>query len=74
MKQLVNRPLLLGLFLSIPLWIVFGNYLVAIMVALFVSFLLSMANALRNLHSKNARPQEPHGRGSEQESQADHTE
>lgn len=47
MKQIVNRPFLLALFLSLPLWVVFGNYVVAAITALLVSFLLSMANALR---------------------------
>lgn len=52
MKQILNRPFLLALILSVPLWIVFDNYVVAIMAALFVSFLLSMYNALRVLKRK----------------------
>ncbi len=63
MKQLLNRPVLLALILSVPLWIVFGNYVVAIMAALFISFLLSMYNALRVLQRERAeeRDEPPSG-------------
>ncbi len=54
MKQIINRPFLLALFLSLPLWIVFGNFIVALMAALLFSFLLSMANAL--LTMRNRKP------------------
>lgn len=54
MKQLVNHPFLLALILSLPLWIVLGNYLVAFIAALLVSFLLSMYNALRALSRKKS--------------------
>ncbi|WP_178372284.1 hypothetical protein [Pollutimonas bauzanensis] len=46
MKQLLRKPLAFALLLSLPLWVVFNNYLVAIMVALLVAFLLSMCYAL----------------------------
>lgn len=46
MKQLLRKPLLLAFLLSLPLWIVFNNYIVAIMVALLVAFLLSMCYSL----------------------------
>lgn len=46
MKQILNRPILLALVLSLPLWVVFGNYVVAALAALLIAFLLSMINAL----------------------------
>ncbi|HUG59440.1 MAG TPA: hypothetical protein VL002_14495 [Candidimonas sp.] len=46
MKQLVRKPFFLALLLSIPLWVVFNNYIVAIIVALLVAFLLSMCHSL----------------------------
>lgn len=49
MKQLLNHPFLLAVFLSLPLWILLGNYLVALIAALLVAFLLSMYNALRSI-------------------------
>lgn len=56
MKQLLNHPFLLALILSLPLWIVLGNYIVAVIVALLVSFLLSMYNALRVMKRDKAGP------------------
>jgi hypothetical protein len=52
MKQILNRPFLFALILSLPLWIVFNNFIVAIIVALLVAFLLSMYNALRVMQHK----------------------
>ncbi len=49
MKQLMRRPFLSGLLLSLPLWILFNNYIVAISVALIASFTVSMALSLREL-------------------------
>jgi len=49
MKQILNRPILLALVLSLPLWVVFGNYVVAALAALLIAFLLSMINALHVL-------------------------
>lgn len=61
MKQLLNRPFLLALILSLPLWVVFGNYVVALIAALLLSFLLSMYNSLRILNRRKAdeRPAGP---------------
>lgn len=59
MKQILNRPLLLALILTLPLWIAFNNFIVAIIVALLLSFLLSMYNALRVLRRKRAEESEP---------------
>ena len=58
MKQLLNRPLLLGFLLSLPLWIVLGNFIVALMVALLLSFLLSMYTALRTLQGRDTSPED----------------
>lgn len=46
MKQLANKPLLLAAILTVPLWIVFGNFLVGLMVALFAAFLIAMCHTL----------------------------
>jgi len=46
MKELVRRPFISGLVLSIPLWVVFGNYIVALSVAMLVAFLVSMSYSL----------------------------
>lgn len=52
MKQLLNHPFLLALLLSLPLWIMLGNYIVALIAALLLAFLLSMYNALRVLNRR----------------------
>ncbi len=57
MKQILNRPLLLAVVLSVPLWIVLGNYVVAILAALLIAFLLSMINTLRVLRTTKTRSQ-----------------
>lgn len=57
MKQLVRKPFFLALLLSLPLWIVFNNYIVAIMGALLVAFLLSMCHSLYVLGK--SRPDSP---------------
>jgi ABC-type antimicrobial peptide transport system permease subunit len=46
MKELACKPLLLAFLLSLPLWIVFGNYVVALIVALLTAFLISMCYSL----------------------------
>ncbi|MBB5215437.1 hypothetical protein [Parapusillimonas granuli] len=55
MKQLITRPFLLSILLSIPLWIVFDNFIVAVSVALITAFLLSMCHTLY-LMNKKKRP------------------
>ena len=52
MKLLARKPLLLAFLSSLPLWVVFGNYLVAIMVGLLASFLIAMCHALYVLRNK----------------------
>jgi len=54
MKQLLNRPLLLGFLLSLPLWVVLGNFVVALIAALLFSFLISMYVALRTLQRRDS--------------------
>lgn len=46
MKEFVRRPFMSGMVLSIPLWVVFGNYIVALSVAMLVAFLVSMSYSL----------------------------
>lgn len=46
MKQLLRKPFLLALLLSLPLWIAFNNFIVAFCVALLISFLLSMIDSI----------------------------
>ncbi|NYT84938.1 hypothetical protein [Pollutimonas harenae] len=52
MKQLLGKPLLFAFLLSIPLWIVFSNYIVAITVGLLVAFLASMCYSLYLMNRK----------------------
>jgi hypothetical protein len=58
MTSLLRKPLLLALLLSIPLWVVFDNYIVAMMVALLVSFLGAMCLSLYTLEKKD-KPSSP---------------
>jgi hypothetical protein len=46
MKELVRKPLLLAMLLSLPLWIVFNNYVVSLIVSLLLAFLISMCHSL----------------------------
>lgn len=46
MKQLACKPLFFACLLTIPLWIVLGNFIVAASVALLVAFFISMCYAL----------------------------
>ncbi|KAA0889463.1 hypothetical protein [Pusillimonas sp. ANT_WB101] len=55
MNQLVRRPLLLSFLLSLPLWIVFNNYIVAIIVALLAGFLVSMCHSLWVINQQKDR-------------------
>jgi hypothetical protein len=61
MKSLLRKPLLLAVLLSIPLWVVFGNYIVAITVALLVSLLGMMCLQLYTFGKKDkSSPPEDH--------------
>ncbi|RTZ45695.1 hypothetical protein EKL30_06690 [Candidimonas sp. SYP-B2681] len=55
MKQLVRKPFFLAMLLTIPLWIVFSNFVVAIMVALFSAFLVSMCHSLYVVNRANKK-------------------
>lgn len=46
MKQLLRKPFLLSLLLSLPLWVVFKNYIVALSASLLIAFLLSMIDSI----------------------------
>jgi hypothetical protein len=46
MKDIVRRPFISALLLSLPLWIALNNYLVALAVALLVAFMASMVYSL----------------------------
>lgn len=52
MKQLARKPLLLSFLLSLPLWIVFDNYIVAASVGLLVGFFITMCFSLWKLNRK----------------------
>lgn len=52
MNQLVRRPVLLSFLLSLPLWIVFNNYIVALIVGLLTGFLISMCHSLWVINQK----------------------
>ncbi|WP_397475869.1 hypothetical protein [Pusillimonas sp.] len=58
MRQLANRPMLLAALLVIPLWIILGNFVVALMVALLVAFLVSMVHSLRVLKKHERQTKE----------------
>lgn len=55
MKQLLRKPFLLSLLLSLPLWIVFKNYIVAICAGLLIAFLLSMVDSLIAIQRQQKR-------------------
>lgn len=61
MKSLALRPLLLSFLLSLPLWVVFDNFIVALVVALLLGFLVSMCRSLYliNRSKLNTRPPAP---------------
>lgn len=59
MKQLLRKPFLLALLLSLPLWIVFNNYIVAICVGLLVAFLVSMIDSIIAIQRQQHRPARP---------------
>ncbi|HHU93923.1 MAG TPA: hypothetical protein GXX62_02385 [Alcaligenaceae bacterium] len=54
MKQLLSKPVLLAFLISFPLWIMLGNYLLAIFCAILLSFFIGMVRALITL-SKNSK-------------------
>lgn len=62
MKQLLRKPFLLSLILSLPLWIGLKNYIVAFCVALLVAFLLSMIDSIIaiNKQRRTAQHLSPH--------------
>ena len=64
MKDLVRAPALLSLLLSIPLWFILDNFLVALMVALLASFLIAMCHSLLVL--KRQAPNEREGSDSQE--------
>lgn len=55
MKQILNRPLLFGILLSVPLWALLDNFVVALMAALLIAFLLSMIHSLRRMRDADTR-------------------
>lgn len=46
MRQLARKPMLLGFLLSLFLWPLFGNVVVALSVGLLLAFLISMVDSL----------------------------
>jgi hypothetical protein len=63
MKQLACKPVFLSLLLCVPLWLILGNFIVAAIVALLISFLISMTYALYALKraKRDAGDQNPQG-------------
>lgn len=59
MKQLLRKPFLLTLILSLPLWIALKNYIVAFSVALLVSFLMSMIDSIIVIQRQRRTTQHP---------------
>ena len=66
MKDLARAPALLSLLLSIPLWLILDNFIVALMVALLISFMIAMCHSLLVLKNqtpeKQDRPEEQNSR------------
>jgi len=60
MTQLLRKPFLLAVLLSLPLWVVFSNYIVALSVALLLAFLLSMLESLLALRRQDTRSEIGH--------------
>lgn len=54
MKTLFSKPILLAFVLSLFLWVIFKNYLLALFCAILISYFISMLRALRTL-SKNSK-------------------
>lgn|GEM_PF-4577769 len=59
MRQLANRPMLLAALLVIPLWVIFSNFVVALVVALLVAFLVAMIYSLRVLKKQEQHEKQP---------------
>lgn len=55
MRQLLRKPFLLALILSLPLWIVFSNYIVALCTGLLLAFLCSMLETMLALREQETR-------------------
>jgi hypothetical protein len=53
MMQLASKPILLSLILLLPLWVVLDNFIVAIIVALLLAFLVAMCRSLYILRRGN---------------------
>lgn len=51
MKALIHKPFLFGLLLSLPLWIILHNFIVALSLGLLLSFLIAMLVSLHRLKS-----------------------
>lgn len=54
MKALLSRPLVLAVLLCLPLWVLFGNFIAALISAILISFLIGMLRALQSL-AKNKK-------------------
>lgn len=52
MKPLLHKPLLMAFLLSLPLWVILNNFIIAITVGLLVGFLISMCYSLYLMNRK----------------------
>ena len=57
MNALLSKPLLLAILLCLPLWVVFGNFIAALISAVLISFFIAMLRALKSLsQNKKNKP------------------
>lgn len=61
MKALLQKPLLLMAVLCLPLWIVIGNFILALISAILIGMLVGMLRSLHQLSQANKRqpPDDP---------------
>lgn len=63
MKQLANKPLILSFLLTLPIWVITGNFIVALMIGLLVSFFIAMLHSLRVIKRQRLDHDKPDNSG-----------
>lgn len=59
MKALLQKPLLLMAILLLPLWIIIGNFILAMISAILLGMLIGMLRSLHQLSQAQANRQPP---------------
>lgn len=57
MKTLLSKPLVLAVLLCLPLWVLFGNFIAALISAILISFFIGMLRALKTLSNNKKNNQ-----------------